>query len=249
MNFNMMEIWQHMGPPAIAIAIILLVMGLASLTVLIERTLALRTSRNASRQFAIAIGDLMRGERIDEVIAQADAPEHAKGHLAKLVRSTLATYRHALTTADAGLPPAERARRHQERALEVISADLRRGLPILASVGSLAPFLGLLGTVLGIVSAFQGIASTGSGGLAAVSAGISEALIETALGIAVAIPAVMAFNYLSTRIGREEQTLGHAGGELIDTIEDWEERRIEGAAASATATGRLDGGARVGARA
>jgi biopolymer transport protein ExbB len=97
---------------------------------------------------------------------------------------------------------------------------------VLASVGSIAPFVGLLGTVLGIISAFRGIATAGSGGLSAVSAGISEALIETALGLAVAIPAVLAFNYLTGLITREESGLSRAAGELLDTIEGWAEEEV-----------------------
>jgi len=97
---------------------------------------------------------------------------------------------------------------------------------VLASVGSVAPFVGLLGTVLGIITAFQGIASSGSGGLSAVSAGISEALIETALGLAVAIPAVLAFNYLTTMITRDETGLNSVAGELLDTIEGWAEEEV-----------------------
>ena len=93
----------------------------------------------------------------------------------------------------------------------------------MASVGSVAPFVGLLGTVLGIISAFQGIAATGSGGLSSVSAGIAEALIETALGLGVAIPAVLAFNYLSASIARDELTLTNAAGALVDRIERWGE--------------------------
>ena len=108
--------------------------------------------------------------------------------------------------------------------MEEIGVDLRRGLNVLSSVGSTAPFVGLLGTVLGIISAFQGIAATGSGGLSSVSAGISEALIETALGLTVAIPAVLAFNYLSSRIATEELRLKNASGELLDLIEDRAER-------------------------
>ena len=114
--------------------------------------------------------------------------------------------------------------------MEEIGADLRRGLAVLASVGSVAPFVGLLGTVVGIISAFQGIASTGSGGLSSVSAGISEALIETALGLAVAIPAVLAFNYLTNEITRDEGALNRSAGELLDTIEDWAEREAHGGA-------------------
>jgi biopolymer transport protein ExbB len=112
--------------------------------------------------------------------------------------------------------------------MEEIGADLRRGLAVLASVGSVAPFVGLLGTVVGIISAFQGIAATGSGGLSSVSAGISEALVETALGLAVAIPAVLAFNYLSNSIARDESALTNSAGELLDTIEDWAEREAQG---------------------
>ena len=123
--------------------------------------------------------------------------------------------------------PAERTLRFMERYLEDMGADLRRGLPVLASVGSVAPFVGLLGTVLGIITAFQGIAQSGSGGLSSVSAGISEALIETALGLAVAIPAVLAFNFLSTKIGRHEAALRAAAGELLDTLEGWEEEEQE----------------------
>jgi biopolymer transport protein ExbB len=114
-----------------------------------------------------------------------------------------------------------------ERYLEDMGADLRRGLAVLASVGSVAPFVGLLGTVLGIITAFQGIASSGSGGLSSVSAGISEALIETALGLAVAIPAVLAYNYLNTKIARDEGALNAAAGELLDTIEGWEEEEAK----------------------
>jgi biopolymer transport protein ExbB len=97
----------------------------------------------------------------------------------------------------------------------------------LATVGSVAPFVGLLGTVLGIITAFQGIATTGSGGLASVSAGISEALIETAFGLAVAIPSVLGFNYLNGLVVREETMLNNAAGELIDLAESWAEHEIE----------------------
>ena len=102
-------------------------------------------------------------------------------------------------------------------------------MSLLASVGSVAPFVGLLGTVVGIISAFQGIAATGSGGLSSVSAGISEALVETALGLAVAIPAVLAFNYLSTAITADESKLSRAAGEMLDNIEAWDQVETAGA--------------------
>jgi biopolymer transport protein ExbB len=227
MGFTFSEMWAHMGWPAITVAVLLLVMGLASLTVYMERIITLRRSRHASRRFATESGEHVQADMIDTVIEEAD--KYPRGHLPRLVKATLSHYRHARDTAGvSALPPAERTRRYMERYMENQGADLRQGLWVLASVGSIAPFVGLLGTVLGIISAFQGIASTGSGGLSAVSAGISEALIETALGLAVAIPAVLAFNYLATKITRDESALNAAGGELLDNIEGWAEAEIQG---------------------
>ena len=225
MQFGFTELWQHMGIPAIVVASVLIVMGLASLTVFIERVLTLRRSRAASQRFAAQVADDMSRGRFDAVLSASEG--HQIGHLARVVRTGLTTFRHAQQTADAsGLTPVDQTQRHMERYMEEISADLRRGLSILASVGSTAPFVGLLGTVVGIISAFQGIAATGSGGLSSVSAGISEALVETALGLSVAIPAVLAFNYLSTRIASEELKLKNACGQLLDTIEDRAEREL-----------------------
>ncbi|MFI5393927.1 MAG: MotA/TolQ/ExbB proton channel family protein [Candidatus Binatia bacterium] len=238
MQLNVIEVWQHMGLPALIVAAVLLVMGLASLTVFVERLLTLRRSRSASRRFSAQVAADMNAGNFDAVIAQSDRFKH--GHLARIVRTGLATYRHAEQTADvSGLTPFDQTQRYMERYMEEIAADLRRGLSVLASTGSTAPFVGLLGTVLGIISAFQGIAATGSGGLSAVSAGIAEALIETALGLSVAIPAVLAFNYLSAKIGTEELRLKNAAGELLDTIEDRAERAVQTTRGVATGNSAL----------
>ncbi len=222
MSLSLIDLWGTMAWPARIVALTLLGMGLASLTVFVERVIAIRRSRGASRQFAGEVGNEMKADAIDRIIQVAAG--HPNGHLARLVNVGLTTYAHAHVHPDGqGLTPLERMRRHLERQVEDLSADMKRGLPVLASVGSVAPFVGLLGTVLGIISAFQGIASTGSGGLSSVAAGISEALIETALGLVVAIPAVLAFNYLSTSISHDELALTNAAGELVDTVEGWGE--------------------------
>ena len=156
MSFGFLDIWQHMGVPAMIVAAILLVMGLSSLTVFVERILTLRRSRAESRAFAAKVTPAMKQGNVDAIIA--DAEKHKAGHLARVVRAGVTTYWHARNTADiSGLSPAERTRRHLERYMEEIGADLRRGMAVLASVGSVAPFVGLLGTVVGIISAFQGI--------------------------------------------------------------------------------------------
>src|SRR5690606_11770911 len=108
-------------------------------------------------------------------------------------------------------------RRAIQRATALTAADLKKGVSVLATIGSTAPFVGLLGTVIGVINAFVGIASAGgSSGIGAVSAGIAEALIETALGLFVAIPAVWFYNYLTGRIEHFNVEMDNSSSELVD---------------------------------
>ena len=100
--------------------------------------------------------------------------------------------------------------------LALTSNDLKKGVNTLATIGSTAPFVGLLGTVVGVINAFVGIAATGSGGIGAVSAGIAEALVETALGLFVAIPAVWFYNYLTGRLDYFNVEMDNSSSELVD---------------------------------
>jgi len=113
-----------------------------------------------------------------------------------------------------------------ERAIERTSitegADLRKGLNILATTGASAPFVGLVGTIFGIINAFEGMAESGSGGLGAVSAGIAEALVTTAIGISVAIMGVWMFNYFNARIEAITNDISVSAQELLD----WCEKQI-----------------------
>ena len=113
----------------------------------------------------------------------------------------------------------EFCRRELERKLDDLAAEARRGMGFLATVGSTAPFVGLFGTVIGIIVAFTGIASSGGGGLDAVSAGIAEALIVTAVGLVVAIASVWVFNYLNKMFDKLDMAMQHAAGELLDHLE------------------------------
>jgi len=220
----------HMGVPAMVVAVVLAIMGLGSLTVFFERLITSRRSRSTSTRFVAKVGGDLQAGRLKLVLDEARKVAK-ESHLARVVKSAIEAYAHAHATGDASeLSPVERTRRHMARYMEEVGSDLRRGLALLATVGSVAPFAGLLGTVLGIISAFQGIASAGSGGLAAVSAGISEALIETAFGLAVAIPSVLAFNYHNERVVREETLLNNAVSELLDRMEDWREAEVVGIA-------------------
>lgn len=215
MAFDLAHIWASMGALGKAIAAVLLIMAIASAGVTVERLIVLRKSNTESRKFAGGAGPLINGWDLDGLATLCE--KHKGSALARLFGAIVKRY----SSAKAGnVSPVELARNESERSLEAIGADLRRGLGVLASVGSVAPFVGLLGTVVGIIGAFQGIAATGSGGLGAVSAGIAEALIETAFGLMVAIPAVLLFNWLTNKINAMELTLTRSAGEFLDEIEN-----------------------------
>jgi biopolymer transport protein ExbB len=215
MSFSPLHIWAAMGLMSKIVAVFLLVMGALSLAVVIERWIALVRGQTVTRRFLTLASPLLGEGRWSEVRKTVES--HRASPFARLVGPVVAKM---MREGDGELSSVELARREVERQKEVTSSELRRGLGLLASVGSIAPFVGLLGTVVGIITAFQGIAATGSGGLGAVSAGISEALVETALGLMVAIPAVLFFNQLNAKITEVESALSRASGELIDELEN-----------------------------
>jgi len=110
----------------------------------------------------------------------------------------------------------EASKRALERAEAIVHAELKRGISSLATIGSTAPFVGLFGTVVGIINAFHGISSEKSTGLGAVAGGISEALVATAIGLFVAIPAVWMFNYFTNKLEAFDVEMGNSSSELID---------------------------------
>jgi biopolymer transport protein ExbB/TolQ len=115
---------------------------------------------------------------------------------------------------------AEVVNRAMERTKERELAGLRRGMPVLATVASSAPFVGLFGTVGGIITAFQklGDPTKGGGGIGTVSAGIAEALITTAVGLGVAIVSVWFYNYFTARLDDITIDIDETASELVDTI-------------------------------
>lgn len=214
MSFSPLHIWASMGLPSKVIAMFLLLMATMSLAVVVERHVSLFRGAGATRRFLKEIVPHLAAGMYEEAVRVADQARVSP--FARIARPILVKI---TGDRDKKLSPVELAQREAERQKEAIGLELRRGMGVLASVGSVAPFVGLLGTVVGIISAFQGIATTGSGGLGAVSAGIAEALVETALGLCVAIPAVLFFNQLNTKINGIEAELGRRTGELLDELE------------------------------
>ncbi|MDQ3034005.1 MAG: MotA/TolQ/ExbB proton channel family protein [Myxococcota bacterium] len=217
MNINLLELWSEMGIPVKVVVIVLTLQAVASIAVAIDRLILLARSTMASRAFAKKAAPLVdRGDWA----GLFDAAASAKGsHLALLIFTGTKVFLDRDRAGDSAERAAELARRAIERKGESVSDELNRGLNVLASTGSTAPFVGLLGTVLGILNAFQMIAASGSGGIGTIGASIGEALIVTGYGLAVAIPTVLVFNWITGRISRFEMGLTNAGSELADRLE------------------------------
>jgi biopolymer transport protein ExbB len=216
-QFDLVDIFRKMSGFQWNVVGALLVMATASLAVVLERLWVFWRSRRASRALAATAARLLAGGHYEQLVAVATSGEPS--HLGKLLAAGTASYLAARRRPGAPIAPAELARREMARQRDALDAELRRGMGVIASTGSVAPFVGLLGTVVGIIAAFEGIASEGSGGLGAVSAGISEALVVTALGLFVAIPAVLLFNLLSTKVEALVLALDHAASQLADHLE------------------------------
>ncbi|OYV98750.1 MAG: flagellar motor protein MotA, partial [Acidobacteria bacterium 21-70-11] len=149
--------------------------------------------------------------------AIAASKKFKNSHLAKVVAAGLLEFMvEEQNSPLTGYDVIEAARRAIERATLMTTADLKRGLGGLATIGATAPFIGLFGTVVGIINAFRGMAITGSGGLGAVSAGIAEALVTTAMGLFVAIPAVWLYNYFLNQVERFQVEMANSSSELVD---------------------------------
>jgi len=223
MSFDFAHIWTSMGSLGKAIAFVLFAMAVSFIGVTIERLIAFWRSAKESRAFAGQAGKFLEEWKVDEIVELST--KYPNSALAKLFGPIIRRYIHAFEDLGAGgLSPVQLARNEAERRREAVGEDLRRGMNVVATVGSIAPFVGLLGTVVGIIGAFQGIGSAGNAGIGAVMGGISEALVETAFGLMVAIPAVIVFNYLNARISTIETALGRSAGELLDELENHQGR-------------------------
>src|SRR5207248_3859663 len=189
-GFDLLSLWHQMGILAKIVVGILFVMSGWSFGVMIDRYMAFNAARKQSRAFAPAVAGALRDGKIDEAIKVAE--RNKKSHLAKVVTAGLMEFKaHQDSPGEIPGETIEASKRALERTEAIVHAELKRGLGGLATIGSTAPFVGLFGTVMGILHAFQGISEQKATGLAAVAGGIAEALVTTAFGLLVAIPAVM----------------------------------------------------------
>ncbi|MBI3940391.1 MAG: MotA/TolQ/ExbB proton channel family protein [Acidobacteria bacterium] len=223
MHASVVQMWASMGFLAKGVVVVLGIMSIWSIGVMVERFITFRQARNQSREFAPAVAEALKEGRIDEAISIAD--QHKKSHLAKVVVAGLQEFQAHGAVKDIPGETVEASRRALERATAIGVEELKRGLGTLATVGSTAPFVGLFGTTVGIINAFAGMSSGTDTGLAAVAGGISEALITTAFGLFVAIPAVWMYNYFTGKIESFVVEMDNSSSELVDYFLKQRERR------------------------
>lgn len=213
-GWDLRSIWAQMGVVAKIVVVILFMMSAYSIGVMIDRFLAFNAARKQSRLFAPAVAGALREGKLDEAIQIAD--RYKRSHLAKVVVAGLQEFRAHEMSPEIPGEEIEASKRALERAEAIVHAELKRGLSVLATIGASAPFVGLFGTVVGIINAFKGISAEKSTGLGAVAGGIAEALVTTALGLFVAVPAVWAYNYFTTKLEALDVEMSNSSSELID---------------------------------
>jgi biopolymer transport protein ExbB/biopolymer transport protein TolQ len=213
-GFDIRSMWAQMGWLAKAVVILLFIMSAYSIGVMIDRAIVFNAAKKQSRAFAPAVAGALREGKIDEAIKIAD--RYKKSHLAKVVVAGLQEFRAHQVSDQIPGENVDASNRALERAEAIVHSEMERGVSGLATIGSTAPFVGLFGTVVGIINAFKGISTEKSTGLGAVAGGISEALVTTAIGLFVALPAVWAFNYFNTKIKGFDVEMSNSSSELVD---------------------------------
>lgn len=198
MTYSLKEMFL-LGWPILSI---LLFCSMVSIAVILERTLHFRKRKVDVRTFF---------SKIEQVLTSRD-PNFSASTLGEpmsvITRTALSHTGSARESMDLAV----------DRAIRMQIADLENYVPLLGTIAGATPFVGLLGTVIGIIRAFKSIAVSGGGGPQAVAGGISEALVATALGLIVAIPALVAYNFFSTHIRRTSESMEICAEGLIEIL-------------------------------
>jgi biopolymer transport protein ExbB len=212
----MIELYNSMGMFAKGIVFTLFAMSIWSLTVMFSKWWGLRAAKAETLKFAPEFSQFLEEDNLGEAIKLAET--YKKSHVARVLGGALGEIRPLIQDGSVTVSDINTAERAVEREMLMTVVGLKRGNAVLATVGATAPFVGLLGTTMGIVNAFTGMAASGSGGIASISAGVAEALITTAFGLIVAIPAVWAYNYFQTKIDNLTAEMTYTSKEMIDYL-------------------------------
>jgi len=205
-----------MGSFAKGIVYTLMIMSVWSLSIMVQKWWYLRTAQSQTRKFAPEFSQFLEEDNLAEAIKLSEGFQ--KSHVAKVLGGALAEIKPLIQDGSVTVSDINSAERAVEREMLMQIVLMKRSLAMLATTGATAPFVGLLGTTMGVVNAFQGMAAGGGGGISSIAAGISEALITTAFGLLVAIPAVWAFNYFQTKIDNITAEMTYSSKEMIDYL-------------------------------
>ncbi len=214
MDLSIQGLWASMGFLARVVVVLLFIMSLLSIWVFIDRFILFYSAKKQSLQFLAKVGNLLKQNKLDECIDQAK--KFKNSHLAKVFSAALLEFKANTAGEGGSYNVVAAAKRAIERATAKTNAEMKRGFGTLATIGATAPFVGLFGTVVGIINAFKGMAVTGSGGIGAVAGGIAEALVTTAFGLFVAIPAVWFYNYFQNKSDLLGVEMANSSSELVD---------------------------------
>lgn len=214
MSFDLLHLWEQMSGVVKAILVLTILMGFASIYVAIERGVTFAKARVQSRALAASLTEALARGDVAAALASTRDKAFRNAYLGHMLEAGLREVAVRLDRASVDAASRAMARRAISE-----SADMKRGLPILATTGSTAPFVGLVGTIFGIINAFQGMAESGSGGLSSVAAGIAEALVATAIGISVAILGVWLYNFFNGRVEAITDDIDVSTQEFLDWCE------------------------------
>ncbi len=215
MDWDLVSMLHAMSATAKGVVVMLLLMSAISIGLAVERGLRYAVARNQSRAFVLQVTPVLEEGRIDEAISIAT--RNRKSPIASMVATGLTEFTSAFAHSTS-TELIEAAKRGLERSVATIHAELKRGLSGLATIGSTAPFAGLFGTVVGIMNAFRASAPAKAAGIASVASGISEALVTTALGLLVAVPAVWCYNYFTTKVENFDVEMENSSMELVSYL-------------------------------
>jgi biopolymer transport protein ExbB/TolQ len=244
MDFSLLGLWHQMGLVARTVVLILLAMSAYAIAIALERFVIFRRGQRRSLGFVGALQPLL-GPAAELEAAHGLQAQWQDAPLARVIGAGIAEFKQGLEGLGAAANDTieielllHGVERSMDRAKKRELASLSRGLPVLATISSSAPFVGLFGTVFGIITAFQNMADPskgGGGGLASVSAGIAEALLTTAVGLGVAILTVWFYNFFTTRLEQIGVLIDDASGEVADRLMQNGRRRAHQPAATPSA--------------
>ncbi len=216
MQFGLLEMWAAMGAVAKTVAIILIGLSIITIYMFIERLLVFARASKTSRAVAPKLADLLKSGNLKDALALSSKKEYKGSHLARVTSAGIQNFIEGKEAKLGFDEQIETATRGSERAKVLFSRELHRGLPMLATIATSAPFIGLFGTIFGIINAFRGMQLTGSGGIGAVAGGIAEALVTTAVGIGVAVLALWVFNTLNSKIEVYDAEMANTESQVVD---------------------------------